>query len=330
MIAAYKDYYKILGLARNADQDEVRVAYRKLARRFHPDVADNKEAGEEIFKEINEAYEILSHPEKRKKYCRSGNPKHSNQEFDTYTNRSANNRGSNQPQTKKEKAPSSHAKGYNFEDYAGGFFDTYDNQSGSSFRHREPNRRSRGFNTYEAYAQPGHDIELDVTISLREVVIGVDRPISVTHTDPLTGELSCSQIHLRVNPGLQEGQIICLSGKGNASVGGGRRGDLILRVRFARNTEFRVRGLDLFRELQIGPWAALFGGNAKVRTVTGSVSLRIPPRIRDGQSLRVRGRGLVGDQGRSGDLYVRISHRFRLEPVAKTLSLIRRKMVKAH
>ena len=322
MIAAYKNYHEVLGLARTASQDEIRVAYRKLARQFHPDVADNKELGEEILKEINEAYAVLSRPRKRIKTVPVSR---TNRRHGGFTSTNRRERPSNRWEKKEEKEPARPTKPRSeFEDYLGSFFDSYDNLSSSA--RKEPRRNSYGSSPYHTYAQRGLDIETNLELSLKEVVTGVDRTISVSQTDPLTGELKQLSVHLRIKPGLQEGQIVCLAGRGNAGTGGGGRGDLILRVRFARNTNFRVRGLDLYREIDISPWVAAFGGYATVKTVTGTVSLKVPARIRNGQTLRIRGRGLVNDQGRSGDMYVRVSRRFHFATVTRTISFFRRKL----
>lgn len=322
MIAAYKNYYKILGLARTASPDEIRVAYRKLARQFHPDVAENKEVGEEILKEINEAYAALSRPEKRKKTVRVNRTSRGNSGF---TTRDRREEPARRWKRKEEKAPAQPQKTRSeFDDILGGFFDSYDNAASSPMN--ESRRTPPGFNTYRTYAQRGQDIETDLVVSLKEVVNGIDRTISVSQTDPLTGELKQRSVQLRVKPGLQEGQIICLPGNGNEGIGGGGRGDLILRVRFALNSQYRVRGLDLFHEIQISPWVAVFGGYATVKTVRGTVSLKVPAQIRHGQTLRLRGRGLVSDQGSSGDMYVRVSRRFHLAPIAKTISFFRKKL----
>lgn len=322
MIAAFKNYHEVLGLARTASQDEIRVAYRKLARQFHPDVAENKEAGEEILKKINEAYAVLSRPRKRIKTVPVNR---TNRRPDGFTSTNRREKPSNRWEKKQEKEPPRQPKSRSeFEEFLGSFFDSYDNLSSSA--QKEPRRNSYGANSYNTYAQRGLDIEMDLDVSLKEVVTGVDRPITVSQTDPLTGKLKESPLQLRIKPGLQEGQIVCLTGRGNVGNGGGGRGDLILRVRFSRNTNFRVRGLDLYREIEISPWVATFGGYATVKTVTGTVSLKIPARIRNGQTLRIRGRGLVNDQGRSGDIYVRVSQRFHFAPVAKTISFFRRKL----
>ncbi len=329
MIAEYKDYYRILGLVGSASQDEIRLAYRKLARKFHPDVAENKQAGEELFKEISEAYEVLSNPIKRKEFRRVAGRRSSTRSHGGFPRSNRQNHSSDRWNWRQSADPTTSRKP-KAEPTRESFFDTYDTQSQNTSRTSDPRPRF-GYQAYEPHGSRGQDLEANLEISFKEVVQGVDRAIAVLLTNPLTGGRTESHIHVQVKPGLQEGQIICIRGKGNPGIGGGHRGDLILRVRFERNSEFRVRGLDLYRDVEINPWVSMFGGLAKVGTLTGSVSVRIPARVRSGQTFRVRGRGLVAENGACGDLYVRVSNRLSeaVAPVAKTFSFIRKKLARA-
>ncbi|MCF7764403.1 MAG: DnaJ domain-containing protein [Verrucomicrobia bacterium] len=329
MIAEYKDYYRILGIAGSASQDEIRLAYRKLARQFHPDVAENKQTGEELFKEISEAYEVLSNPAKRKEFRRTAGRRSSTRSHSGFPRSNRQHQPSDRWNWQQSPDPAT-ARKPKTEPGRESFFDSYDTQAPNPGRTSDPRPRF-GYQAYPSYGSQRQDLEANLEISFKEVVLGVDRAIAVLLTNPITGERTETHIHLQLKPGLQEGQIICLPGKGNLGIGGAPRGDLILRVRFARNSEFRARGLDLYREVEINPWVSMFGGLAKVGTLTGSVSLRIPARVRSGQTFRVRGRGLVAEDGACGDLYVRVSHRLNLAvaPVAKTFSFIRKKLARA-
>lgn len=289
MALEFKDYYKVLGVARTASDDEIKKAFRKLARQYHPDVAKDKVKAEERFKDINEAYEVLGDPEKRKKYDTLGENW---------------NRTQPPPQSSEE----FQFGGTGFSDFfehffggsrRGGFsgFETFDfdNANGGA-----GGRRRRNFN------QRGTDIEGDIMVTLQEAVQGSVRTVSLQHVDPQTGRPTSQTFRVRVPPGVQEGQLIRVAGKGEAGVGQGGPGDLYLRVRFARHPDFQVRGSDLLYDLDLAPWEAVLGTEVSVPTVDGTVSVRIPAGTVQGQQLRVRGKGLPKAGGSPGDLFVQV------------------------
>jgi curved DNA-binding protein len=308
MAVDFKDYYKILGVSRTATEEEIRKTFRKLARQHHPDVAKNKATAEEKFKEINEAYEVLSDPEKRRKYDTLG--------------ANWNRPGGFSPPPEWEQARGYRggkpgAQGEDFEFRFGGtgfsdFFEQFFGARGSRFEGSGPFEGSRPrpgeeFFTGGARSQKGTDIEGDILVSLDEVLHGSVRPVTLQRTNPRTGQSETSTFRVKIPEGVQDGQLIRLAGKGEEGVGGGSPGDLYLRVRLAKHPEFRVHGADLICDLQLAPWEAVLGGEASIPTLEGPISLRIRPGTTGGQQLRVRGKGLPVGKGSRGDLYATIS-----------------------
>lgn len=298
MPVEYKDYYRILGVPKGASQDEIRKSFRKLAREYHPDVAKNKASAEEKFKEINEAYEVLGDPEKRKKY----------DELGMNWNRPE---GFGPPPGWQEQAGRAGRGGARTEFHFGGtgFSDFFEQFFGSRARGGFPYTGFEGaepngpFEQAEGYAQRGPDVEGAILVTLGEVQRGSVRPISLEKIDPNTGQRSTMTFRVRIPAGVREGQVIRVAGKGEAGMGGGTPGDLFLRVKYAQHPDFEVRGADLYHDLDLAPWEAVLGAQVTMPTLDGSISLKIPPRSRQGQKLRLRGRGLPLATGETGDLY---------------------------
>src|SRR6266513_1185208 len=251
MPVQFRDYYETLGVPKTATEDEIRSAFRKLARKYHPDVAKDKKAAEEKFKEINEAYEVLSDPEKRKKYDQLG-------------------ADWNRP---------------------GGF------QPPPQWQGQQP---GGGFGGRAATAERGADVEADIMVTLEEALHGSTRTVSLRRA----GSDKVEQYQVKIPRGVREGQRIRLRGQGEAGAGGGKSGDLFLRVRLAKHPDFSVEGSDLIHEVRIQPWQAVLGGELLVPTPEGKVRLKIPPGTQGGQRFRLRERGLPGVSGKRGDLYV--------------------------
>ena len=294
MALEFKDYYATLGVPRTATEEELKKAFRNLARRYHPDVAKDKKGAEDKFKEINEAYEVLSHPENRKKY-------------DTLGADWKQGAGSQQPPGGRSRRGPQPGGGPEFEFGGTGFSDFFE----QFFSRGGQGGRAGGF-TSEPGAGPGsprrgHDVEGDLAVSLAEVLHGTIRSVSLRSTDPATGETTTQTFKVRIPVGVQDGQRIRVSGKGGAGAGGAAAGDLILGVRHSAHPELRGRGSDLLSDLEIAPWEAVLGTTLAVPTLEGSVTLRVPAGTQDGSQLRVRGQGLPkGSEGR-GDLYVTLA-----------------------
>jgi curved DNA-binding protein len=293
MPVEFKDYYATLGVPRTAGEQDIKKAFRKLAREFHPDVAKDKKRAEEKFKEINEAYEVLSDPDKRKKYDQFG------------ANWKDGGRGQPPPGwqggAEGEQGQEFHFSGTGFSDFFEQLFGR-SGRGGFGFG-------GRGFEAGEG-GQPGgpargHDIEGDIMVGLDEVMRGSVRSISLQRADPRTGQAETHTFKVRIPVGVQEGQTIRVPGKGGDGAGGGTAGDLFLHVRYGAHPDFRARGPDLYYDLDLAPWEAVLGTTVSVPTLDEPVKVRIPAGTNNGRQLRVRGRGLPrGRDGERGDLYV--------------------------
>lgn len=288
MSIAFKDYYATLGVARDAGPDEIKKAFRKLAREFHPDVAQDKASAEDKFKEINEAYEVLSDPEKRAKYDQIGVDGGGG--FDGGAWSAAGTQGAGG-------AREFHFGGTGFSD----FFERY--FSGGS-RYGFPTD-GRGDDAHTPRAHRGGDIEGDILITLEDAMHGTLRPISLQMIHRETGRSETRSFEMRIPPGATDGRRIRVPGQGEPGHGGQPAGDLYLRVRHAAHPDFSSRGSDIYHELDIAPWEAVLGADVVVSTLDGTLKLRIPAGTESGLSMRVRGRGLPkGKSGGRGDFFV--------------------------
>lgn len=292
----FKDYYRVLGVDRNASDAEIRKAFRKLARQYHPDIAKDKHQAEIRFKEINEANEVLTDPVKRRKYDELG----------------ANwNRPERQGPESESRFGSRHGEGTEFHFDGTGFSDFFEEFFGRR------GRPSGGFSPFgrmedneikgESFAQRGQDIEGDLLVTLDEVMNGSLRMIRLQRTDPHTGQSTHQTLRVKVPPGVREGQLIRLSGKGQEGIGGGDPGHLYLHVTYAKHPDFRVRGADLYYDLELTPWEAVLGATVHIQTLDGIVSLKIPSGTVAERQIRLRGKGLPAGNGSRGDLYAIVS-----------------------
>jgi curved DNA-binding protein len=283
MSVKYKDYYESLGVPRTASADEIKKSFRKLAREYHPDVAKDKKKAEERFKEINEAYEVLSDPDKRKKYDELGAHWKSGAEF-----RPPPGYGGFGGQPFR----GGQAGSEEFHFGGTGFSDFFEQLFGARMR---GGGFGRGGNFgREEFAERGADIEGDIMVTLEEAAHGSVRTVNVTHGDRRESH------QVKIPAGITEGQKLRLAGRGESGSGGGESGDLYLRVRLAKNPDFEVEGHNLIHELELAPWEAVLGAEISLPTLDGRVNIKIPAGTPSGQKLRVRGRGL----GKTGDLIV--------------------------
>jgi curved DNA-binding protein len=302
MPVEFQDYYATLEVARDATEQDIKKAFRTLARKYHPDVAKDKKNAEEKFKQINEAYEVLGDPEKRKKYDELGaHWKDGNfQPPPEWQGEQGAEAGGNGAQKREY-----HFGGTGFSDF---------------FEHAFGGGRSRGFaeafgggrgapQAEEEFSMRGSDIEGDILVTLEEVLNGATRTISLQHENPATGQMETDTIKVRIPPGVHEGQAIRVAGKGQAGMGQGEAGDLYLRVRFAGHPEFRARGADLYCDLELAPWEGVLGTSVTMPVLGGGqVKLKVPADSNNGRQFRIRGQGLPkGRGGERGDLYAVVS-----------------------
>jgi curved DNA-binding protein len=306
MAVEFKDYYQVLGVPRHAGDDEIKKAFRKLARQYHPDVAKDKKAAEEKFKEINEAYEVLGNPANRKKYDELGAHWKQGAGFRPPPgwHQQAARGGGRGPAGAEEFE--FHFGGTGFSDFFEQFFGRGRGGGFGGFGGGHPGDGEVGHAESEegAFAMRGSDVESDLLVTLDEVLRGSVRSVSVRRVHPQTGQAGTHTFKVRIPAGVKDGQLIRLAGKGEAGIGGGEAGDLYLRVRFARHPDFEVRDANLEYTLPIAPWEAVLGATVSVPTLEGSVMVKVPPGSNNGQRLRVRGRGLPRKGGERGDLFI--------------------------
>ncbi|MFA6567127.1 MAG: J domain-containing protein [Victivallales bacterium] len=307
MSVEFKDYYQTLGVPRNAAVEDIKKAFRTLARKHHPDVAKDKKMAETKFKEINEAYEVLGDPENRKKYDQLGaNWKQGagfRQPPPGSAFRQTAGRGAGGEEFDFE------FEGTGFSDFFEQFFGGRTGRSGGFSPFGSRRAAGGADETWEqsAAAQRGQDVRGDILITLEEVLKGAMRAITVRRTNARTGREESQTYQVRIPAGVRTGQSIRLRGKGDAGFAGGGAGDLYLRVRYAQHPDFETRGADLVGGLELTPWEAVLGATVPVQTLEGTVSLKVPAGTQQGHQLRVRGKGLPSGNARRGDLYVGVS-----------------------
>lgn len=283
----YKDYYEVMGLARDASQDDIKRAYRKLARKYHPDVSKEGDA-EERFKEIGEAYEVLRDPEKRAAYDRMGADWKAGQEF---------------------RPPPGWEERF---DFGGGGFaeaggrggDFSDFFEGLFGRRRPAGRGGDRSAGARGFRMPGQDHHARVLVDIEDAFRGARRSVVLrVPTLDSQGELTMQERTLEVDipKGIREGQHLRLAGQGAPGLGGGPPGDLYLEIAFRPHPFYRVDGRDLYLDLPVAPWEAALGATVTAPTPDGPVQLNIPAGSAAGRKLRLRGRGIPGTP--PGDLY---------------------------
>lgn len=285
----YKDYYVTLGVDRKATQDQIKHAYRKLARKYHPDVSKEKNA-EEQFKNLQEAYEVLKDPEKRAAYDQLGSNWKSGQEF--------------RPPPGWDRS----TRFYTTEDFGdfaegdlGGFSDFFTSLFGGGRA-----RGGRAREGFHGFQQRGSDQQAKVAVSLEDAFHGSSKTLQlqVPEIDPASGQMHYKTRTLKINipPGAQSGQQLRLAGQGNPGIGGGPAGDLYLEIVIEHHPLFSLEGRDIYLTLPVTPWEAALGASLRIPTLGGPVGLKLPANSQAGQKLRLKGRGMPG-KPLAGDQY---------------------------
>jgi curved DNA-binding protein len=281
----YKDYYKVMGVARDASRDAIKRAYRKLARKYHPDVSQEADA-EEKFKQVAEAYEVLKDPEKRKAYDELGSQERAGEGF-------------RPPPGWDQAHREFHGGGFSNED-AAGFSDFFESLFGT--RGRAPRGGAQGG---AGFKTRGEDVHARIRIPLEDALEGGTRTLTLRMpVADETGQVTLRdrRLNVRIPKGIRPGQQIRLAGQGGAGLGGGPAGDLYLEVDFEPHSLYRINGRNLELTLPVTPWEAALGASVETPTPTGKVALKVPQGSRAGRRLRLKGRGLAGKS--PGDLYV--------------------------
>jgi curved DNA-binding protein len=283
----FKDYYKVLGVERTASDDEIKKAFRRLARKHHPDISKAADASTRM-QELNEAHEVLRDKEKRAAYDRVGQGAQGGQAF--------------QP-------PPGWDSGFEFSGGPGDFGDAADHSAffealfGAARRGGARGRAGHGFD--EARARRGQDHHAKIVVPLEDTFHGATREITL-HSPEIdaAGNMALQErtLQVAIPKGIRAGQQIRLAGQGSPGLGEGSRGDLYLEVEFAPHPRWRVDGRDLYFTLPVAPWEAALGAAVNVPTPDGSVEMHVPAGSQTGRKLRLRGRGIPGST--AGDLYV--------------------------
>jgi curved DNA-binding protein len=302
MPVEFKDYYRVLGVPPKATEAEIKKAFRTLARKYHPDVAKDKKTAENKFKELNEAHEVLSDPESRRKYDQLG------ADWKTGANsRPPPGRAAGRSATQR-----AGGEAYDFQFEGTGFSDFFEQFFGGR---SAPSQASSPFGHYGAANgadQPeptlrSQDIQGDILITLDEALNGAMRAISVRRTNANSGREGMETYSVRIPAGVRAGQSIRVPGKGGEGLGGGGAGDIYLRVRYAQHPDWQPRGADLLGHIELTPWEAVLGATVPVRTLETIVKVKVPAGTQQGHQLRILGQGLPAGGARRGDLYVGVS-----------------------
>jgi len=267
----YRDYYAVLGVDRKAGTDDIKKAYRRLARKYHPDVNREPDA-EDKFKEVGEAYEVLSDPEKRAAYDALGADWQDHQNFRP------------PPDWEQQFA----FGGGGFTSHDGGFSDFFETLFGAHDFRRQ-GRRAGGFKGADEHARVG--ITLEEAFRRDSVELSVATPGGKTR-----------RLKVKIPAGISDGKRVRLRGQGGPGVSGGEPGDLFVEFRLVPHPRFRAEGRDILYELPVTPWEAALGTELNVPTLGGDVKLKVPAGSQSGHRLRLKGRGLPGEP--PGDQYV--------------------------
>ncbi|WP_028574689.1 DnaJ C-terminal domain-containing protein [Desulfonatronovibrio hydrogenovorans] len=288
----YKDYYKILGVNKKSSKEEVSKAYKKLAKKYHPDLNPNDPKAEDKFKEVTEAYEVLKDDEKRKLYDSLGPNWQHGQNFQPppgYENVHFEFRGDQQ------------GAGFDFSDFFETIFGGGFSRGGAQGFQRDPF-------SGRTFARKGQDAEAALELSLEEAYKGGSK--SITLQEQVIGPdgrpmVQNKTLSVNIPPGIKDGNRIRLSGQGSPGMGSGQSGDLYLKVRIIPHPVFKLDGNNIIYDLPLAPWEAALGSMVRVPTLDGEVEMKIPQGISSGQKMRIKGKGM-GRGSAKGDQLVRI------------------------
>jgi len=300
MAVQYRDYYETLGVEKTASQDDIKKAFKKLARKFHPDVAKDLPDAEERFKSVNEAYEVLGDPEKRKKYDTLG----ANwQQGAEYPGGFSGFPGGGGGQYEYNFGGSTGFSDF-FESFfggraGGGGGDPFGSFGGGGARRARPTRPTAG-----------QDIEADLLVRIEEIMHGSTREVRLTRPTPDGGSSKESTIRVKIPKGIAEGQMIRCAGLGYPGINGGPDGDLYMKVRLERHPLYKPSGHDLDSDLILAPWELVLGVSATIPTPHGEVKLTVKPHSQPGTKMRLRGKGLPKGKDEFGDLYITLTVEF--------------------
>lgn len=283
----YKDYYKILGVDKKATAAQIKKEYRKLARKYHPDVSKDSNA-EQKFKEVGEAHEVLKDPEKRKAYDQYGANWKDGQQQQEYQQQYQHQGG----------GPGGGFGGFDFGGGDGDYSDFFESLFGGG-------GRGRGRSSRQSMKQKGEDVNATIVVPLKDAFEGSSRRISfeVQSTSP-DGQpvMKPVSLNVKIPKGIKNGQKIRLAGQGSPGYNGGEKGDMLLKIEFEKNPKFRIDGADIYMDLPLAPWEAALGSTINITTPGGNLNLKVPAGSQTGKKLRLKAKGIPAKL--AGDLYV--------------------------
>ncbi len=287
----YKDYYQILGVSKDAGQDDIKKAYRKQAIKYHPDKNQGNKEAEERFKEVSEAYEVLRDPEKRKKYDKLG------ANWKKYEQAGAGGYGYSHGG-----GPSPGSESFYFEGDLGDLFGEAGTGGGFSdffnaFFGRQGATQS-GFGSRQPSFK-GSDLQAEMEISLSEAYHGTTRLLNVN------GE----KLRINIKPGTYNGQQIRIKEKGAPGTGGGEKGDIYIKINVPSDSMYHIEGNDLIQKSNIDLYTAVLGGKTEINSLAGTLKVPVPKGSQSGSKLRLKGKGMpvYGKPGSFGDLYIELN-----------------------
>jgi curved DNA-binding protein len=289
----YKNYYEILGVDKNDSQDKIKKAYRKLAKKYHPDTNPGNREAESKFKEINEAYEVLGDEEKRKKYDQLGEGFNFQNGFNF--DPSQFGFGNNVRYEYRTSYNNDFSDFFNMF-FGGGSFNIDDLMGG----HSRTGGTGRSTRFSQQFAVNGDDMEAEIEITPEEGFKGAEKRLTL-----MAGGKE-KRISFKIPEGIKEGGKIKLAGQGHAGSNGGKNGDLYLKVKFKKGGLFELDGINLNHTVDMAPWEAAFGAEIPVNTLDGKIMVKIPPGVQSDSRIRVSGRGYRERDGRRGDLYLKV------------------------
>lgn len=291
-----RDYYEVLGVSRNADEAQIKKAYRKLAKKYHPDTNAGDADAEQKFKEATEAYTVLSDKEKRKMYDQFGHAA-----FDQTAGAGSGSGGPGGGFWRTYGGPQGGYQEYHFE--GDSMDDIFGDIFGDIFHHG-----TGGFSGFKSsdFRQKGSDVRAEVTVGFDEAAFGCDKVIRLQDPSGANGGVQSLQVHIPA--GIDTGKSIRLKGKGMPGINGGEAGDLLLRVTVAGKPGYERKGMDVYTTVRVPFTTAVLGGEAVVRTLYGNVLCKIKEGTQSGSKIRLRGKGIVSmkDPSVHGDQYVTV------------------------
>ena len=277
----FVDYYKILGIKKDASIEDIKKAYRKLARKYHPDLNPNNKEANKQFQQINEANEVLSDPENRKKYDKYGKDWKHGEEYEKAQQSQRQSAGQ-----RREQSYGGGQGGEDFSDFSDFFGSMFGSQSGAGRGGRQAKYRGQDFNS---------EVQLNL--------------IDAYQTHQQTLSVNGKNIRITIPAGIENGQTIKIAGHGGPGVNGGPAGDLFISFSITNNTKFKREGDNLYSTVDLDLFTAVLGGEITIDTLSGKVKLKVPPETQNGTKVKLKGKGfpVYKKEGQFGDLFITYS-----------------------